>query len=55
VFPVRYELDSHVLFRSSGAQGGIFNNMLYMRYKHLKKARVIHNRQTHPLIRENFT
>jgi hypothetical protein len=34
-------------------KGRIFINMLYMRYLHLTKAKSIHKRQTHPLVRED--
>jgi hypothetical protein len=34
------------------AKGRIFNNMLHVRYVHLTKAKPIHKRQTHPLVRE---
>jgi hypothetical protein len=37
-----------------GAKGRIFSNMLYMRYLHLTKARHIHKRQTHLLVREGI-
>jgi hypothetical protein len=37
------------------AQGRIFSNVLYVRYVHLPKAKLVHKRQTHPLVRENVT
>jgi hypothetical protein len=37
------------------AQGRIFSNTLYVRYEHLKKAKHIHKRQTHPPVREDVT
>jgi hypothetical protein len=37
------------------AQGRIFNNMLYVWYLHLTKAKPIHERQTYPLVREHIT
>jgi hypothetical protein len=33
----------------------ILQNVLYVRYIHLAKAKPIHKRQTHPLIREDVT
>jgi hypothetical protein len=38
-----------------GAQGRIFNNMLYVRYVHLTKAKLIHKREIHPLVRKDVT
>jgi hypothetical protein len=35
------------------AKATIFNNMLYVRYVHFTKAKHIHKRQAHPLIRED--
>jgi hypothetical protein len=37
------------------AQARIFSNMMHVRYVHLTKAKHIHKRQIHPLIREDLT
>jgi hypothetical protein len=37
------------------AKARIFNNMLYVRYVHLTKAKHIHKTHTHPLVREDVT
>jgi hypothetical protein len=36
-------------------KGRLFSIMLYVRYVHLTKAKHIHNRQTHLLVREDVT
>jgi hypothetical protein len=37
------------------AQGRIFNNMLYVSYVYLTKAKPIHKTQAHSLVREGVT
>jgi hypothetical protein len=40
--------------RALGSKRRIFNNTLYVGHIHLKKAKPIHESQTHPLFKEDY-
>jgi hypothetical protein len=46
-----YELNFYIFL----ARGRILNDILYVRYVHLSKAKPLHNRQTHLLVRDGVT